>query len=164
MLPRCCELVDEIPMQFTRTAQICALAACVFAWGCGISPWEQGVAGTESDEAAERVFACDAANFAEYRDQRESGLLMRHGMLHMEHPTERNGPLGGRSCVLVRTSSASLQAKILDVIGGKYPINTGFVATFALGRTSLVTLEKIDGDGKVLSTETERAAFVEIVR
>ncbi|MSR40669.1 MAG: hypothetical protein EXS10_02050 [Phycisphaerales bacterium] len=152
-------------MNAARSSKIWLLALLFASSGCGISPWEQNSNDpSASDEIEEVIFACDDARFGEFQDVRESSLVMHHGKLHINHPSSRTAPTGGRSCVLVRTTSGVLAQKIRDVLDGKYPINTGFEAMFALGRTALVKIERVDGDGKVLSTEEARAAFLEIVR
>ncbi len=133
--------------------------------GCGVSPWDQtSTDPAVSDVVDEVTFACENASMGEYQDVRESGLVMRHGLLRLEKPSTRTQPIGGRSCVLLRTSSGALARKIVEVLEGKYPINDGFEATFALGRTASVVIERVDGEGNSISTEEARAAFLQIVR
>ncbi len=132
---------------------------------CGVSPWEQDSNDpTASDAIDEVTFSCDSATLGEYQDARESGLVMHHGLLRIERPSASAGPRGGRSCALVRTTSRTLVEKVREILDGKYPINDGFEATFALGRTASVVIERVDGEGKVLATENARASFVQIVR
>ncbi len=95
------------------------------------------------------------------RDERDSGLILKHQVLHMsgvEHPKSVGSVGPGK--VLVYTNAPELEERVGDVLDGRIPLKRGAEATFALGRLVNARLVRISPDGRVSSIEDARVTFV----
>lgn len=141
------------------------LLASALAGGCGLSPWEQDGPGIGAAADSEpRVFSADAARLDVWRDERPSGIVINHGKLVLDAPRLGDRPVGGRSTIIVTTNGPTLHEKIRDVVEDRIPVSAGMTATFALGKTVTVRLERLEDDGSRTLLEEGRIAFVELVR
>ena len=141
---------------------------CFLLAGCGGSPWEQGqsaeVAALEAARKESRLFVADEASIGVWRDERPSGLLIRHGMLIVDSPRMDTAPKGGRSVVVVTSIGPELYDKVAAVVSDRIPVTAGKTNHFALGRAIAITIERVDPDGTRTTLDEGRVAFLELVR
>lgn len=101
------------------------------------------------------------AESTERRDERRSGLILRHQALHMnevERPTSLRSLGAGH--VLIYASAPELRQKVDDVLDGRIPLSRGLEATFAIGRLVPADIVRLGPDGRVREIETVRVTFV----
>ncbi|MFM7134859.1 MAG: hypothetical protein ACKO0W_11135 [Planctomycetota bacterium] len=139
------------------------LASVLMVGGCGVSPWEQDGAGSTTDSEP-RSFSADSARLDVWCDERPSGIVINHGKLVLDAPRLGERPVGGRSTVIVTTNGPTLSDKIHDVVEDRIPVSVGMTASFALGKTVTVRIERLEDDGSRTFLEEGRVAFVELVR
>ncbi len=148
------------------------VAACcgasIVLVGCGGSPWEQGqsaeVVALEAVRKEARVFVAEEASIGVWRDERPSGLLIRHGMLIVDSPRIDTVPRGGRSVIVITSIGPELYDKVDAVVSDRIPVTAGKTNHFALGRAIAITIERVDPDGSRTTLDEGRVAFLELVR
>jgi hypothetical protein len=140
-----------------------ALLAGVATWwferrGDGHAPVEVG---TAVKDIAPPDWVARSAEVGIRRDERDSGLILKHQVLHMA-AVERPKTIGsiGPGKVLVYTSAPELEERLNEVLDGRIPLKRGTEATFALGRLVSAQLVRISADGHVASVEDVRVTFV----
>lgn len=132
--------------------------------GCGVSPWEQDeVNGPAAADSTPQVFSAESASIGEWRDERSSGLVIRHGMLVVDDPRLATGPTGGRSAIVV-TGGGALYRKVRDILEDRVPVASGMKTNFALGETVSVKIERVEPDGRRETIGEGRVSFLELVR
>ena len=149
----------------TLGAALLAGAAWTVA-GCGGSSREvESVRepGFESEDA-ERRFTAEAASIGVWRDQRSSGLVIRHGLLVLDGPDLAEGPRGGRSVIVITTPSDELYRKVEDILSDRIPVTVGMRTQFAIGKTVPVRIERVEPDGQRSLITEGQVAFLELVR
>lgn len=160
-------------MRAIRPRHLQALGAIVVvvgaAWlvvGCGGSSREgeaTRVDGFESADA-ERRFTAESASIGVWRDERASGLVIRHGLLVLDGPALAEGPRGGRSAIVVTTPSDELYRKVEDVLSDRIPVTVGMRTQFAIGKTVPVRIERVEPDGRRALITEGQVAFLEMTR
>lgn len=151
----------RLARQSGRAALAVLAIACLP--GCGVSPWEQDESGTVAAESTAQVFSAESASIGEWRDERPSGLVIRHGMLVVDDPRLATGPTGGRSAIVV-TGGGGLYRKVRDIIEDRIPVSAGMKTNFALGETVSVKIERVEPDGRRETIDEGRVSFLELVR
>lgn len=142
-----------------------ALGLTVLCASCGLSPWEQEGAGFASaEESTEHIFAAESATIGSWRDERESGIVINHGKLVLDAPRLETRAIGGRDAVVVTSVGPVLHQKVRDVLEDRIPVANGMTASFALGKTVSVKIERIRPDGGRTLIDEGRVSFLELVR
>ncbi len=93
------------------------------------------------------------------RDQRSSGLILKHEVLKMTKVSRPTG-IRLRGDTLIYTDIAELEHRIDDALDGRVPVLNGLEATFAIGRLAPAKIVRLDTNGRVTSVEDVRATFV----
>jgi hypothetical protein len=159
MRPRC-------PQPLRTLGAVLVAGAAAVITGCGGSSreGESAPAPRFESEDAERRFTAEAASIGVWRDERSSGLVIRHGLLVLDGPDLAEGPRGGRSVIVVTTPSDELYRKVEDVLSDRIPVTVGMRTQFAIGKTVPVRIERVEPDGRRSPITEGQVAFLEIVR